>query len=774
MRTSFLFGLGWVPALVALVVGGDREAASGLKPFGIEKRIPVITSTVVGAPEPPPPFRVKRVYPKFSPSCPILVKAIPGTDQLILITQPEPYSTTRISRIKDDPEITNDDAVTLLEQQAGSSAYDIAFHPNFAENGYFYVGWNGPKADVKGKFCRVTRYAIDRKAPFAFEPKSATTVIEWESDGHNGSAVCFGNDGMLYVTSGDGTSDSDKNVTGQKTDTLLAKVLRIDVDHPAEGKLYSVPKDNPFVADKRFVPETWAYGLRNPWRIACDEKSGRIWVGNNGQDIWETAHLVRKGENYGWSVTEGGHPFYPKRTPGPTPIVKPTIEHHHAEFRSLTGGLVYHGTQFPELQGAYLYGDYSTGRLWGMNHDGDKVLWHKELAQTRLQLTYFGLNTRGELLLCDHRRKAEGGLYTLEPTPKDTKPSTFPRKLSESGLFDSVKEHRMKPGVIPYSVNAPFWSDGLDKERFLMLPPGEQIGFTRKNGWNFPDKTVLVKSFALPGVGPKKWIETRFFTKQDNEWSGYSYLWNEAGTDAELVPASGLDREYVVDGKKQTWHYPSRAECMVCHSRAASFVLGLSEVQMNKTHDYNGTIDHQFRVFEHLDLFKPDYRGSVRTALNELAKAKGLEGKDAAEFLKNYSPKPEQKDSPAWPLLEEKPGLFRKLANPYDPKEDLTARARSWLHANCSSCHVDAGGGNAKMELEFQTAIEKMQVVGENPVHDTYGLPDAKLVAPGHPERSVLVHRVGLRGTGQMPPLATNRVDEAGLKMLKEWIASTK
>ena len=147
-----------------------------------------------------------------------------------------------------------------------------------------------------------------------------------------------------------------------------------------EGKQYSVPKDNPFLHIKDAVPETWAYGLRNPWRMHCDKKTGHLWVGNNGQDLWEQVYFIRKGDNYGWSVMEGSHPFYSLRKPGPTPFVKPIAEHHHSEARSLTGGIVYYGSKFPELQGCYIYGDHSTGKIWGIRHDGEKVTWHKEIA----------------------------------------------------------------------------------------------------------------------------------------------------------------------------------------------------------------------------------------------------------------------------------------------------------------------------------------------------------------------------------------------------------
>src|SRR5262249_53472861 len=153
-----------------------------------------------------------------------------------------------------------------------------------------------------------------------------------------------------------------------------------------------------------------------------------------------------------------------------TPFVKPTVEHHHSEFRSLTGGVVYYGKKFPELQGAYIYGDYSTGKIWGVKHDGTRPLWNKELADSHLQVTCIAIDRDGELLIADHRGQDKGAFYTFEATPTDLPPSTFPRKLSDSGLFDSVAGHAMRPGVIPYSVNAPFWSDGAHKQRWLALP----------------------------------------------------------------------------------------------------------------------------------------------------------------------------------------------------------------------------------------------------------------------------------------------------------------
>ncbi|HEY3787585.1 MAG TPA: PQQ-dependent sugar dehydrogenase, partial [Urbifossiella sp.] len=256
-----------------------------------EKRERAVASSVVGFPDPPPPYRVVRAIPEYRPDFPIMMKQIPGSDRLLVLTQPQAYASTKLETIADPTAHHGEKPrgslvpIPALNTPGGGTAYDFVFHPKFADNGFIYIGWNGYRSWLEPrKRCFVTRYTMQTKPPYAIDPNSAVHIISWESNGHNGCAVTFGLDGMLYLTSGDGTSDSDTNLTGQRTDLLLAKVLRIDVDHPAGNQRYSVPKDNPFVNDPRFAPETWAYGLRNPWRICTDTKTGHIWVGQNGQD----------------------------------------------------------------------------------------------------------------------------------------------------------------------------------------------------------------------------------------------------------------------------------------------------------------------------------------------------------------------------------------------------------------------------------------------------------------------------------------------------------
>jgi len=776
------------------------------RPFGIDALEPVTTSRVVGSPDPPLPYRTAPAFPAARISAPVTIAHQPGSDRLLYVTEPHGYAPSSLMRMRDDP--AGFDPEVLVPADDSTVHYGIAFHPRFAENGFVYVGCNGlagpdgtPPADGR-KRTRVIRYRIDPDPPYAFHRESASVVIEWDSDGHNGGDLAFGPDGMLYVGSGDGTSDSDADMVGQDLSTLRAKILRIDVDRPDEGRGYSVPADNPFVGMPGVRPETWAYGLRQPWRVCVDRETGQVWVGNNGQDLWEQIYLVERGANYGWSVVEGSHPFNDLQTAGPHPIAKPVAEHSHAEARSMTGGLVYRGDALPELRGAYIYGDYSTGRIWGIRHDGRRVTWHELLADTTLTITGFGTDSHGEILIADHRQGDDGGFHRLVPAGPATVRPPFPRTLSESGLFADVAGHRMAAGVIPYGVNSPLWSDGTHKARFMALPPTVDesggsvpaaIEVVDSRGWNFPDGTVLVKSFAIDrregDPTSRRWIETRFMLKEAGQWAGYSYEWNDEQTDALLVPAEGRDRDFTIRtaaaDRTLAWRYPSRVECMVCHSQASHFVLGLCTVQLNRDFDYAAVLgpghatDNQLRTLEHLGVLKVDWRRTARALAEAAAQGRGLAGQEAAGWAKEIVP-----DAPPAGvtrrhsrLLAEAPEQLNRLVDPHDATADLAARARSYLQSNCASCHVPTGGGNAQIDLEYLTATETrpldaMRAVGVKPMHHTYGLTEARLIAPSAPERSVLLARVARRGAGQMPQLATTVIDDQAVALLRAWIES--
>jgi uncharacterized repeat protein (TIGR03806 family) len=691
---------------------------------------------LLGSPDPPSPYTVERTFSKIDWKAPLYVAPEPGTNWIWAVLQgTEKQGASRIVRIDDDPNAEQTETIFQLEDRL---IYGLTFHPDFISNRFVFLFINGPTS-ANERTNRVVRYKVRQEAPFPIDAASEQVILEWRSMGHDGGDLAFGLDGMLYIASGDGTTDSDTWNSGQDVSNLLATLIRIDVDHPAADKPYSVPQDNPFVTMAGARPEIWAYGFRNPWRMCIDAKTGDVWVGNNGQDLWETAYLVRRGDNFGWSVYEGNHPFYLNRKRGPTPIMPPTIEHHHSEFRSLTGGVVYYGDRFPELNGAYIYGDYSTGKIWGARHENGRLVWHEELADTSLQIAAFRVDQRGDLLIVDHG----GGIYRLIRRPLEHAPLPFPTRLSETGLFESMGDYRVHAGVVAYSVVAPGWADGAEAERHIAVPGDSKIKFRASRGWDFPDGTALVQTLSIntrsvEAISTRR-VETRLLLKQQGEWAGYTYRWNVAQTDAELVGKVGEDIEIEVRdaaglSRQQRWRVPSRAECMTCHSRAANFLLGLTQLQMNRDQEYWGQTCNQLE------------------ALNQLG------------LLSEWPPKPAAGPSE----------VQDRLVNPYDEAAGLDERARAYLHTNCSVCHVEAGGGNAKMELEFTVQRDKLGLFGSRPQHDTFGVTDAMLVAPGEPSRSILLERLSRRGRGQMPPLVTAEVDHKAVQLMRDWISQMK
>ncbi|MDB6039193.1 MAG: putative heme-binding protein [Verrucomicrobiales bacterium] len=693
-----------------------------------EKFQPWRSNHLVGSPEPPSPFRTVRIYPNVKshegksanhdPFGPVAAQREPGANRIIFM---ENYGygelRTVLRRFEAKPNAAEAESILELKEHG----YCITFHPQFATNGYVFLGLNGP--NPSGKVCtRIVRYTFNNQSPRHVLPESRKLIIEWPSNGHNGGDCAFGKDGMLYVTSGDGTSGLDVDNMGQNLSAMLSKVLRIDADGAAADQGYIVPKDNPFVGTEGIRPETWAYGLRNPWRITSDVTSGQIWVGENGQDLREYAHLLGRGENYGWSAYEGSRPFLLARLRGPSPFTPPTIEHDHGMFRSLTGGLVYRGKAFPELDGAYLYGDFTTGRIWAMKHDGSKVFWHRELVDTALNVVGFGKDVDGEPLIVDYN----GGFNRLERRPPSTDLPAFPKLLSATGLFEDLKTLRPAPGVVPYQINAHGWHDEAYGDHWMGLPANVKIHPEADSPWNADDGIVLAQTLSLSGTGGPRRIETRVLLKQENDWTAYTYIWNEEQSEAALAPANGERLKLnLSDSTKRTWAVPSRTECLMCHSRAANFALTLNTRQLNRGYG-DANSESQLKWLE---------QNGITTTLPQ-----GIEKVPAFTPMTNTS-------------------------------LSVESRARTYLAVNCAHCHTQDGGGNAAMNLLPQLKLSDMHLLNE-PAQHGLGGKDAKIVTPGAPARSVLMTRVALRIPGQMPPVGTIRPDFEGVKMLTSWISS--
>ncbi len=281
----------------------------------------------------------------------------------------------------------------------------LAFHPDFARTGELYVFYTPkrtrPNEEMRN---RVVRFRRDAKDPSRFDPNSEELILEYRQRpfwNHDGGTILFGPDGYLYIVHGDGGSANDPFDHGQNLKTLFGKILRIDVNRREQGRPYAIPPDNPFVGRTDARPEIYAYGLRNPWRIAFDKQTGQLWCGDVGQNLYEEINLIVKGGNYGWNRREGLHPFGPKGS-GPKPeYIDPIWEYHHDLGKSITGGAVYRGSRLPELQGYYLYADYVTSRVWALKYDDKlgRVVANRPLPDPKKPVLSFGEDATGELYM---------------------------------------------------------------------------------------------------------------------------------------------------------------------------------------------------------------------------------------------------------------------------------------------------------------------------------------------------------------------------------------
>ncbi|MGB7324512.1 MAG: family 16 glycoside hydrolase, partial [Rubripirellula sp.] len=284
----------------------------------------------------------------------------------------------------------------------------LAMHPDFKSNGYFYVYYTHP-TETKSV---LSRFTIPRDGSLAADPSSELVVMEIDQPylNHNGGSMEFGPDGFLYIALGDGGDRNDPHGNGQNLAVLLGKILRIDVDHPAAGKNYGVPADNPFVGDKNAAEEIFAYGVRNPWRIAFDSKTGDLWAGDVGQELWEEVLVVKKGGNYGWSTREGSHAFgNTAADDADAPALEPVWEYDHQIGKSITGGRVCRSDRLPQISGKYLYADYVTGRVWALTRSAETGLAtrNEQAIPDSVAVLAFGQDEAGEVYILTNSSRGE-------------------------------------------------------------------------------------------------------------------------------------------------------------------------------------------------------------------------------------------------------------------------------------------------------------------------------------------------------------------------------
>jgi len=295
----------------------------------------------------------------------------------------------------------------------------IAFHPQFKQNGQFFLYYTALPTREKPHLSVISRFHVSKDDPNRADPNSEEVIMRIEQPywNHNGGTIVFGPDGKLYVGLGDGGAANDPHGNGQNLATLLGSILRIDVDNKDEGRDYAIPEDNPFTNRTDARGEIWAYGIRNVWRIAFDRETGVLWAGDVGQNIWEEIDIITRGGNYGWNLREGKHPFAPNGSGPRRELIDPIWEYHHDVGKSITGGHVYRGKQVPELAGAYLYADFVSGQVWALWYDIEKrqVTANRTILPKGLPVMSFGEDDAGEVYFVTQ----EGGIYKFA-SPKTT------------------------------------------------------------------------------------------------------------------------------------------------------------------------------------------------------------------------------------------------------------------------------------------------------------------------------------------------------------------
>jgi uncharacterized repeat protein (TIGR03806 family) len=647
-----------------------------------------------------------------------LTDAGDGTNRLFVLEKPG-----RIMVFPNDPNVTQ--ATVFLDIQdkviedGEQGLLGLAFDPQYSTNGFFYVYYSadGPQRS------RITRFQVSANANVA-DPASEMVLLEIAQPGfsnHKAGWMDFGPDGKLYIAVGDGGSGNDPNNNAQNLNSLLGKILRINPD-PSN----LIPTDNPFVGTAGARPEIWAYGMRNPFRMSFDRGTGTLWAGDVGQNRVEEVDIIKAGGNYGWRIYEGTlSNLNPDNRPA-TDFTPPIIEYGRDLGNSITGGYVYRGPTLANFVGVYFYGDFGSGRIWALVSDGTGVISNTEVATVANGPASFGEDEAGELYVVTI---GDGRISRFVSSAPPTN-GTVPTLLSQTGIFSDLATLTPAAGIIEYDVNSPLWSDAAIKRRFLALPGVSRIVFDPQGNWAFPTGSVTIKQFDLPKVGGgTQRIETRVLVNQMTGWIGYSYRWNAEGTDATLVQ-DGSDATYTVPdangaARSIVWDFPSSADCLRCHTGVTGQILGLRTNQINRNFNYALRTDNQLRAFNNIGLFDRDI-GDV--------------------------------------------GQYPALVNPTDTTASISARARSYLEANCSQCHQPNGPTPVTLDFRARIALAdtgSIDVAVERPAD---GRANPVRISAGNRNLSEVWLRVGRRDEFAMPPLATNQVDPVAVDVIGQWI----
>lgn len=674
-----------------------------------------------------------------------------------------------------------------------AGAVGMALHPQFGDPDapdkqllfLYYRTKPEPGVWNEAGFNRLSKFTWDLQSQ-RFDPSSEEILIQQfdRSTWHNGGDMFFGPDGFLYLAVGDEGGESHQAVsTQQLTGGLFSGILRIDVDNdPARSHSirrqpaanaslpagwsgatysqgYSIPNDNPWLnSDGSILEEFYAVGIRSPYAISFDPETQLIWLADVGAAAREEISLVEKADNLQWPYLEGTVKSEVHQKPDNLIGREKGVyfEYDRTVGSCIIGGSVYHGTQFPELNGKYLFADYTQNKILALTNTGSQSAPEMQTLLSNLSgqsvavpdapgITGVFSLPDGQVLITvmgDYTKPASPGkIFRLRRKSAVPEP---PAKLSELGAFTDLQSMTPAPGILPYRVNAPLWSDRAQKKRWIAVPndgnfdtPEEQITFHSNKEWTFPAGTVFIKHFELPlSTTPDEEtarLETRFFIiAEDGSGYGLTYKWNEEGTEALLL-GGGASRNFDIlesggPGFSQTWDFPSREQCLSCHNANAQYVLGVNTHQLNGE-QYYPHLGRRMNQLEYLNQTGIFHRDIGR----------------AEDLLRSY------------PIDDE--------------SVDLERRIRSYLDANCASCHRPNGVRTLSLDFRLSTPL-KLQNMLNFPTQSHSSNPNRLIVKPGdHRSSEIWVRDAGTEAN-RMPPLGRNLVDKAYIKALVEWIGN--
>ena len=747
-----------------------------------------LRNTTIAIPSSPPPvgYQVVDAFPGVTFNQPLALQPMPGaaSSNKLFVVERQGY----VSYLA-DVTATNPVRQVFLDI-TGQVSYDsgaagergllgLAFHPGFATNGFFFVTYMADGGNPY--FIRLARFTAN---PTNLTVNTNTQVILWSTTkrefNHNGSDLHFGLDGYLYVGMGDEGGQYNFHTNAQRLDgSLYSGLLRLDVDKrpgnleplppgasipilniPTDGgghAFYSIPADNPFlgmtnlygkaVDTNHLRGEFYAIGFRHLWRFSIDPFSGEIWAGNVGQDLYEAVDLVRKGGNYGWPYYEGTHltstnyPGQPAMYAPPSGYVldAPIYQYNHPAVSGtdpafsgldVNGSLAYHGTRIPQLTNAYIFGDFDLGgSIWALRRTNSSVSVERLTGQ--FGECAFGADpSNGDVLMCNYiQNKIQRLIYS------DTPSSTYPARLSDTGIFADLTTLTPNPGIVSYDPIVSFWSDYAIKRRWFCIPDTtNKMTFATDANWTFPSGMMWIKHFDLEltrgSPATKKRIETRVIVKTTNACYGVSYQWNDAGTEAFLVPDGGTNFTINVlvgaTNLAQQWEIPSRSSCLACHTAVAGHALSFNARELNQTTNMNGFVGNQLAL-----LGQSGYLTANVTA----------------------------------------PQTLPSFARANDAAKSLEYRVRSYLSENCVQCHQPGGSGAQTWDARPWLTLDQTGLLNGLP-NNNGGNPLNRLVVSGDTNHSVILQRLLGNGFGRMPPLATHQLDAEAINLLTAWIST--